>query len=102
MPRITAAHAPVCRDALHRCAPRLGHAQPLHMLCYRQNVVLAFGSWGLATSRDTIFFVHEGLALIDKLAHVLHDLPKNESGYVGSSRVDLQACKLEYSIVSPK
>ena len=22
--------------------------------------------------------------------------------YVGSSRVDLQACKLEYSIVSPK
>ena len=23
-------------------------------------------------------------------------------GYVGSSRVDLQACKLEYSIVSPK
>ena len=24
------------------------------------------------------------------------------TGYVGSSRVDLQACKLEYSIVSPK
>ena len=24
------------------------------------------------------------------------------AGYVGSSRVDLQACKLEYSIVSPK
>ena len=23
-------------------------------------------------------------------------------GHVGSSRVDLQACKLEYSIVSPK
>ena len=23
-------------------------------------------------------------------------------GFVGSSRVDLQACKLEYSIVSPK
>ena len=25
-----------------------------------------------------------------------------EPEYVGSSRVDLQACKLEYSIVSPK
>ena len=31
--------------------------------------------------------------------HVPHEfVPK----YVGSSRVDLQACKLEYSIVSPK
>ena len=27
---------------------------------------------------------------------------KKREGYVGSSRVDLQACKLEYSIVSPK
>ena len=26
----------------------------------------------------------------------------NPTGKVGSSRVDLQACKLEYSIVSPK
>ena len=31
----------------------------------------------------------------------LADLAHNEAG-VGSSRVDLQACKLEYSIVSPK
>ena len=34
------------------------------------------------------------------------DVPGNvrleEFLYVGSSRVDLQACKLEYSIVSPK
>ena len=30
----------------------------------------------------------------------LGDLPL--WGFVGSSRVDLQACKLEYSIVSPK
>ena len=29
-------------------------------------------------------------------------LIKQLEGYVGSSRVDLQACKLEYSIVSPK
>ena len=28
--------------------------------------------------------------------------PTHASGAVGSSRVDLQACKLEYSIVSPK
>ena len=27
---------------------------------------------------------------------------QNQSVRVGSSRVDLQACKLEYSIVSPK
>ena len=36
-----------------------------------------------------------------------HDQVKNSAGgytfeVVGSSRVDLQACKLEYSIVSPK
>ena len=28
--------------------------------------------------------------------------PTHERAKVGSSRVDLQACKLEYSIVSPK
>ena len=29
-------------------------------------------------------------------------LTVNDGEFVGSSRVDLQACKLEYSIVSPK
>ena len=29
-------------------------------------------------------------------------LPEGDLVFVGSSRVDLQACKLEYSIVSPK
>ena len=53
--------------------------------------------------------------LINALQHDLADLAKakglekarvqykvNARGEVGSSRVDLQACKLEYSIVSPK
>ena len=30
------------------------------------------------------------------------ETPEIIARYVGSSRVDLQACKLEYSIVSPK
>ena len=42
-----------------------------------------------------------GVAL-DKTANCMHlPAPASASG-VGSSRVDLQACKLEYSIVSPK
>ena len=32
----------------------------------------------------------------------LRQPPGHLLGHVGSSRVDLQACKLEYSIVSPK
>ena len=38
-----------------------------------------------------------GRAQRNQLLHLCH-----EPGVVGSSRVDLQACKLEYSIVSPK
>ena len=38
------------------------------------------------------------LALFAARRHRLSDAPLE----VGSSRVDLQACKLEYSIVSPK
>ena len=33
---------------------------------------------------------------------LLTDRPAASAPIVGSSRVDLQACKLEYSIVSPK
>ena len=35
------------------------------------------------------------------IKHKEHMLRKHDA-FVGSSRVDLQACKLEYSIVSPK
>ena len=43
----------------------------------------------------------ENLALSTALSSVMS--PSNVSyNPVGSSRVDLQACKLEYSIVSPK
>ena len=37
----------------------------------------------------------------DEVVAVTHSLVE-EGHAVGSSRVDLQACKLEYSIVSPK
>ena len=37
-------------------------------------------------------------AVVSRLA----DVPRTQGYGVGSSRVDLQACKLEYSIVSPK
>ena len=36
------------------------------------------------------------------LHDMLEGLTHSDSRLVGSSRVDLQACKLEYSIVSPK
>ena len=47
----------------------------------------------------------------DGIAFVIQNDPRGDTvlgegasgmGFVGSSRVDLQACKLEYSIVSPK
>ena len=46
----------------------------------------------------------KGLVMADEaiaLARKLNNTPKLATA-VGSSRVDLQACKLEYSIVSPK
>ena len=74
-----------------------------------------------------LFFVYFSISSRSLLAHMIAYLfPKGEhvfisdpiehtflnrvsqcnvctiAGFVGSSRVDLQACKLEYSIVSPK
>ena len=43
--------------------------------------------------------IHAGL---DESTSALRQLLPGTEGSVGSSRVDLQACKLEYSIVSPK
>ena len=39
---------------------------------------------------------------INEIIAMLRRLFQIERHFVGSSRVDLQACKLEYSIVSPK
>ena len=44
-----------------------------------------------------------GSAIVNELIKAGHEvLGLARSDSVGSSRVDLQACKLEYSIVSPK
>ena len=43
-----------------------------------------------------------GTALATPPKEFAHTVEVNLLGAVGSSRVDLQACKLEYSIVSPK
>ena len=57
-----------------------------------------------ARERETTAAVHVS-ELETRLERIRLDLTEAEStatGAVGSSRVDLQACKLEYSIVSPK
>ena len=54
------------------------------------------------------FFEQMAMPLFDPLYNLAHWLTGDRSEAedlvqeVGSSRVDLQACKLEYSIVSPK
>ena len=39
---------------------------------------------------------------VNSIAWLLWHIAEVEDNWMGSSRVDLQACKLEYSIVSPK
>ena len=53
-------------------------------------------SEGLTTSNYFLFVEHPPVYTLGKSGHMENIL------LVGSSRVDLQACKLEYSIVSPK
>ena len=62
--------------------------------------------------KETLFEVAEKLPPDATLADAIYELEFRQAvqdgiesldrGNVGSSRVDLQACKLEYSIVSPK
>ena len=47
-----------------------------------------------AANAKTVFDVGAGDGIMRR--------PLEAAGFMGSSRVDLQACKLEYSIVSPK
>ena len=58
----------------------------------------------------TIIWAHTGVGQVVRpiknhaanLQAILGDTAFHNVYFVGSSRVDLQACKLEYSIVSPK
>ena len=52
----------------------------------------------LPTAAQSAFRQTAEVAVVVKRGRLLHELEH----LVGSSRVDLQACKLEYSIVSPK
>ena len=75
---------------------------------------LARQQWGAdygSTVRDAaamIVLLTESHMMPERLIDLVDRLPATETGardtstQVGSSRVDLQACKLEYSIVSPK
>ena len=48
-------------------------------------------------------FNYEGKRIwVACVPHLMKEKIKKFTHHVGSSRVDLQACKLEYSIVSPK
>ena len=66
---------------------------------------LFFETLGREVPECELDFILDGRKRGDILRHFLGDCPDSELeelGRVGSSRVDLQACKLEYSIVSPK
>ena len=52
----------------------------------------------IAGQRTVVSITPETYTALKAICHV----PLAVHGLVGSSRVDLQACKLEYSIVSPK
>ena len=47
-------------------------------------------------------FLQPGVRVIALTNYFATNTLETKAQYVGSSRVDLQACKLEYSIVSPK
>ena len=63
------------------------------------------GHWVNSLKSDCNFCHQLGNQLTRSVDHVFKakpDLKTHAQAWVGSSRVDLQACKLEYSIVSPK
>ena len=61
---------------------------------------------GMLTAQHTVVATPIGDLTVVREGHLLTGLYFPHHWYkpdpVGSSRVDLQACKLEYSIVSPK
>ena len=66
-------------------------------------VVVVINQKGGCGKTTSALSVTAGLALEGyKTTLVDLDAQCNATSNVGSSRVDLQACKLEYSIVSPK
>ena len=80
-------------------APKNGNGHPVRILVADDHETVRKGIVMILSSRMKLGEYGEaanGLEAIEKAQELEPDL------IVGSSRVDLQACKLEYSIVSPK
>ena len=72
---------------------------PFNVVIFQTGV----GTRALFQATDTAGLSGELLRFLDSSKVVVRGpKPVGELNSVGSSRVDLQACKLEYSIVSPK
>ena len=90
-------------------ATRLLTRRPAIVL-HEQNAVLGRANRMLSRFADALALSHADTARVPAGAKTIVTgnpvrpaiLALAQSAYVGSSRVDLQACKLEYSIVSPK
>ena len=93
---------PTTRDpqGIHKAIWDEIEEEPFELPPGKPLTLAAYVAGDLLTGSETTAYV-EPIGVGDSLP----DMPAylNRSGYVvGSSRVDLQACKLEYSIVSPK
>ena len=99
------------REALRPLGEQLSGASPTSKSARRHGAgVRKSSNARILVVEDNVTNQDVAVAILDKLGYRA-DLAANgvealkalrEADYVGSSRVDLQACKLEYSIVSPK